>query len=165
VDKAFAFADGFATWGCKTVLRGSGSSGSSSGDSSKLSLSLFSVKFNLIEGKWRMNKALWWVVIWEIWQFEWWWWMFANLQEKKSSSTAHLITFFFLACFRLFFESSMFIGRIGADMILRLVWNCALFALTDSRPLAAAEASELPEVFGITFVGAVGDVLLFNWMK
>lgn len=74
---------------------------------------------------------------------------------------SHLITFF-LRAFRLFFGSSKFIGRIGADMILLLAWNCALRALTDNRPLAAAdETSELLPGFDDAFVDA--DVLLLSW--
>ena len=53
----------------------------------------------------------------------------------------------------------MFIGRIGADIILRLAWNCARRALTDNLPLAAAVDSRLPTAFDEAF-DEFADVLL-----
>lgn len=77
--------------------------------------------------------------------------------------TSYLITFFFLA-FRLFLESSEFNGRIGADMTLRLAWNCARRALTDSRPLAeVSELFVLLEEF--PFVDELPGDLLLNYEK
>jgi hypothetical protein len=56
----------------------------------------------------------------------------------------------------------MFIGRIGADMILRLAWNCARLALTVSRPPVVDETSELPPDFDATFAEVFDDVLLLS---
>lgn len=67
------------------------------------------------------------------------------------------MTFFFLVFF-LFLMSSMFIGRIGADMILRLDWNWARRAVTDKRPLDAAGASELLPAFDEAFGAEIADV-------
>lgn len=79
----------------------------------------------------------------------------ANCDRSKR---LYLITFFFLAL-RLFLSSG-FIGRIGADMILLLAWNCARRALSDNRPLAADEDSELLALFAGTFDVEFADVLL-----
>lgn len=68
------------------------------------------------------------------------------------------MTFFFRVFF-LFLMSSMFIGRIGADMILRLDWNCARRAVTDNRPLAPAEASELFGALEEAVGAEIADVL------
>lgn len=78
-----------------------------------------------------------------------------------SKSELYLITFFFLVvALRLFFASSGFIGRIGADIILLLAWNCALLALTDNRPLAADDDSVLSELLAGAFDDGFADVLL-----
>lgn len=62
----------------------------------------------------------------------------------------------------------MFIGRIGADMILRLAWNCARRALADValRTLTATAAGEtscvcvLPVGFDEAIVGVFALALL-----
>lgn len=53
VASCFAFAGAFGGIGCEIDFLGSNSSGSSSGESSKSSLSLFSVKFTLILQDWK----------------------------------------------------------------------------------------------------------------
>lgn len=61
----------------------------------------------------------------------------------------YLMTFFFLAL-RFPFESSIFNGRIGADIIRRLAWNCARLAFTDKR-------LELPSAVVVALFGATLD--------
>lgn len=104
---------------------------------------------------------MWWV------KAGWCWWRketFLIMKEwrAKTTSSYHLITFFFRVL-RLFFGSSTFIGRIGADMIRLLAWNCALRALTDNRPLVADETSELLAFLAGAFE-EIAEVLL-NWKK
>lgn len=59
----------------------------------------------------------------------------------------------------------MFIGRMGADIILRVAWNCARRALTDIRPLVADGTSEL--IAGLTeaFVVEFTDGLLLSYSR
>lgn len=82
---------------------------------------------------------------------------------KTIKEPLHLITFFFLAL-RLFFKSSATSGRIGADIILRLAWNCARRALTDNREIAVADdTSELFPILAEAFADGFDEVLLLNW--